>query len=423
MFALADVNSFYTSCEKLFRPDLRHRPVVVLSNNDGCVIARSVEAKALGIKMAEPWFKVQQRHLADKVVAFSSNYALYHSLSQRVMRSLEQMAPRCEQYSIDEMFLDLQGVATSTDLLTFGRAVRSNILRWTGLTLGVGMGPTKTLAKSAQWASKEWPQFNGVLLLSAENRTRTEKLLARQPVDEVWGVGRRLAKRLQTSGIHSALDLAKANPATLRRQFSVVLERTIRELNWESCLLLEEIPAQKQQIMVSRSFGQVITDYASMREAIVLYAQRAAEKLREDNQYCQQICTFIRTSPFTHAQNVYSNQATERRGIATDDTRDIIASAVKALDKIWRNGPRYIKAGIMLTELSSSHIAQLSLFDEASPRANSEALMSVLDKLNGQGDHLWFAGQGINQQWKMKRTLLSPAYTTQWLALPEARIG
>lgn len=247
MFALADVNSFYASCEKVFRPDLRKKPVVVLSNNDGCVIARSKEAKQLGIKMGVPWFQLKDAQFPEPVIAFSSNYALYASMSNRVMAHLEDLAPHVEQYSIDEMFLDIRGIDGCMDFEDFGRQLREHVRSGTGLTIGVGMGPTKTLAKSAQWASKEWPQFGGVLALTRGNPKRTEKLLSLQPVEEIWGVGRRISKTLNAMGITTALQLARANPAFIRKNFNVVLERTVRELNGEACISLEEAPPAKQQ--------------------------------------------------------------------------------------------------------------------------------------------------------------------------------
>lgn len=217
MFALADVNSFYASCEKVFRPDLRDRPVVVLSNNDGCVIARSAEAKRLGIKMGMPWFQLKSEKFPEPVIAFSSNYALYASMSNRVISHLEELAPRVEQYSIDEMFVDIRGIDSCIDFEDFGRQLREHVRSGTGLTIGVGMGPTKTLAKSAQWASKEWSQFGGVLALTLHNQKRTEKLLSLQPVEEIWGVGRRISKKLNTMGITTALQLARANPTFIRK--------------------------------------------------------------------------------------------------------------------------------------------------------------------------------------------------------------
>jgi len=423
MFGLADVNSFYASCEALFRPDLRGKPVVVLSNNDGCVIARSAGAKKLGIKMGAPWFQIKTQDFAERVHVFSSNYALYHSLSQRVMTALEEMTPRVEQYSIDEMFLDLTGIDGCEDFEHFGRRLRAHVLATTGLTVGVGMGPTKTLAKSAQWASKEWKQFRGVLALTPGNPKRTETLLANQPVEEVWGVGRRIGKRLNVMGISNALQLARAHPALIRKDFNVVLERTVRELNGESCIPIEELPPAKQQICCSRSFGERITSKVAMQQALCQYATRAAEKLRGERQFCRRISIFIRTSPHAVNEVFYGNTAGEKLPLPTQDTRDIIEVAMRSLDRIWLDDRRYMKAGIMLDDFTPNGISQLSLFDDAQPRANSEQLMKVLDGINQSGlGNVWFAGQGISTEWKMKREMLSPAWTTRWDDIPVAHV-
>lgn len=423
MFGLADVNSFYASCEKVFRPDLRDKPVLVLSNNDGCCIARSKEAKRLGIRMGDPWFKIREQQYSEKLYVFSSNYELYASLSNRVMSCLEELAPRVEQYSIDEMFLDLRGVDNALRFEEFGVQLREHVYACTRLTIGVGMGPTKTLAKSAQWASKEWPAFRGVLALTPGDPARTAKMLSLQPVQEIWGVASRIARKLNTMGITTALQLARANTAFIRKNFNVVLERTVRELNGESCISLEDAPPPKQQIVCSRSFGERITTYDAMRQAVCQYAERAAEKLRGERQYCRHISVFIKTSPFA-TEPYYGNVAGEKLLTATQDTRDIIAAAVRALERIWRDGHRYAKAGVMLNDFSGSGIAQLNLFDEQPPRPHSQELMKVVDGINHSGlGQIWFAGRGIAPHWKMKREMLSPAYTTRWKELPLARIG
>ncbi|QBG08718.1 translesion error-prone DNA polymerase V subunit UmuC [Klebsiella huaxiensis] len=423
MFGLADVNSFYASCEKVFRPDLRTKPIVVLSNNDGCVIAWSKEAKKLGIPMGLPWFKLREQKFSEPVIAFSSNYELYASLSSRVMSCLEEMSPRVEQYSIDEMFLDVRGIDGCMTFEHFGHQLREHVYRSTGLTIGVGMGPTKTLAKAAQWAGKEWPQFGGVLELTAGNRNRIDKMLSLMPVEEIWGVGGRTMKKLHSLGITTALELARTHPAFIRKNLTVVLERTVRELRGESCINLEEAPPAKQQIVCSRSFGERITSYDEMRQAICLYAERAAEKLRQERQHCCHISTFIKSSPFALYEPYYSKVASEKLTIPTRDTRDIIAAAGRALDKIWRDGHRYAKAGVMLNDFTPTSVSQLTLFDDEQPHANSDALMSVLDMINNSGKgKVWFAGRGIAPGWTMKREMLSPAYTTRWGALPVACI-
>ncbi|MEN4600747.1 translesion error-prone DNA polymerase V subunit UmuC [Pantoea agglomerans] len=420
MFAIVDVNSFYASCEKAFRPDLRSKPVVVLSNNDGCIIARSAESKKY-VSMGEPWFKVKGQEFPEKIHVFSSNYALYASMSNRVMSILEAMAPRVEIYSIDEAFMDIRGIDFCTDFEKFGHEVRQRVRRETGLTVGIGAAKTKTLAKSAQWSSKEWPQFGGVLVITT--CSRAEKMLARQPVAEVWGVGSRIAKKLSTMGITTALELARANPVLIRRNFSVVLERTVRELNGESCISLEEAPPAKQQIVCSRSFGERVTDHEQMRQAICQHAERAAVKLRGENQYCRQVCAFVKTSPFTPGEIYYGNTASEQLMTPTRDTRDIIAAAMRALERIWIAGHRYAKAGVMLNDFTPSGVSQLNLFDEAPPRPDSDQLMKVIDGINQSGlGSIWFAGRGIAPAWQMKRDMLSPGYTTRWSDIPIARL-
>lgn len=414
MFALCDVNSFYASCETVFRPDLKGRPVVVLSNNDGCVIARSAEAKPF-VKMGEPYFKQKDMFRRHGIIAFSSNYELYADMSNRVMTTLEELSPRCEIYSIDEAFCDLTGVRNCRDLTDFGREIRETVLRRTHLTVGVGIAQTKTLAKLANHAAKQWQrQTGGVVDLS--NLERQRKLMALLPVDEVWGVGRRISKKLEAMGINTVLQLADTDIRFIRKHFNVVLERTVRELRGEPCLGLEEFAPVKQEIVCSRSFGGRITEYHEMRQAICSYASRAAEKLRGEHQYCRFISAFVKTSPFALNEPYYGNSASVKLLTPTQDSRDIIEAATKCLDAIWKDGHRYQKAGVMLGDFYSQGVAQLNLFDDNAPRQNSEKLMEVLDHLNakdGRGT-LYFAGQGMQTAWQMKREMLSPRYTTRY---------
>lgn len=421
MFALVDVNSFYASCETVFRPDLKGRPVVVLSNNDGCVIARSAEAKQF-VKMGDPYFKQKDIFRRHGVICFSSNYELYADMSNRVMTTLEELSPRCEIYSIDEAFCDLTGVRNCRDLTDFGREIRETVLRRTHLTVGVGIAQTKTLAKLANHAAKQWQlQTGGVVDLS--NLERQRKLMALLPVDEVWGVGRRISKKLEAMGIKTVLQLADTDIRFIRKHFNVVLERTVRELRGESCLGLEEFAPVKQEIVCSRSFGGRITEYHEMRQAICSYASRAAEKLRGEHQYCRFISAFVKTSPFALNEPYYGNSASVKLLTPTQDSRDIIGAATSCLDAIWKDGHRYQKAGVMLGDFYSQGVAQLNLFDDNAPRKNSEKLMEVLDHLNakdGRGT-LYFAGQGIQTAWQMKREMLSPRYTTRYSDLLEVR--
>jgi len=420
MFALVDVNSFYASCETVFRPDLRGKPVVVLSNNDGCVIARSAEAKALQIPMGAPYFKLKNDFRRHNVQVFSSNYALYADMSNRVMTTLEDMAPAVEIYSIDEAFMCLDGMQRLTSLDDLGRKVRARIKQETHLTVGVGIAQTKTLAKLANHAAKKWSKTGGVLDLS--NIDRQKKLLALVPVEDVWGVGRRISKKLNAMGITTAKDLAEQSTYIIRKHFNVVLERTVRELRGEPCLELEEFAPTKQQIVCSRSFGSRITEYMDMRQAVCAFAERAAEKLRKERQYCKQIAVFVRTSPHAEGEVFYGNQANGKLLTPSNDTRDIIRVAMDTLDQIWLDGHRYMKAGVMLGDFFSQGVSQLNLFDEYRPQPNSEALMRVVDGLNQSGKaSLFFAGQGIEKSWDMKREMLSPAYTTRFSDLPIVR--
>ncbi len=417
MFALCDVNSFYASCETVFRPDLKGKPVVVLSNNDGCVISRSAEAKAF-VVMGEPYFRQKEAFRRHGVTAFSSNYELYADMSDRVMTTLEEMSPCVEIYSIDEAFCDLSGVRNCKDLTEFGKEIRSTVLKRTHLTVGVGIAQTKTLAKLANHAAKKWQrQTGGVVDLSNVDRQR--RLLAVVPVEDVWGVGRRISRKLNAMGIKTALDLSEQSTWVIRKHFNVVLERTVRELRGEPCFELDEFAPEKQEIVCSRSFGDRVTEYEQMRQAICYYAARAAEKLRGEHQHCRFISAFVKTSPFSPDEPYYGNSASVKLLTPTQDSRDIINAASKCLSHIWKEGHRYQKAGVMLGDFFSQGVAQLDLFDENAPRKNSGLLMDILDQLNaksGKGT-LYFAGQGIKPQWQMKREMLSPRYTTRYCDL------
>lgn len=421
-FALVDCNNFYASCEKLFRPDIQDAAVVVLSNNDGCVVARSKEAKALGIKMGVPAFQIRDWLDSGQVIAFSSNYALYADISARVMTTLEQLAPAVEVYSIDEAFLDLSGLKYCTDLTDFGQQVRTRILQWLGISVCVGIAPTKTLAKLANHAAKKWQKTEGVVDLTPSSRQR--KLMGLLPVSEVWGIGANLTVKLNKLGIHTALDLADANPAFMRQQFSVVLSRIVQELNGESCLELEQVAPAKKEIVSSRSFGERIICKQQMQEAISEYVSRACQKLRKERQQAKQISVFLRTSPFSDRERApyYANSISTALNQPSADTRDFISLANKLLDRIWRDGYRYAKAGVMLSDFYDEGVYQGSLFEPAPPAYQNNALMSTIDKLNSSGKgKIWFASQGIKQDWSMKRGMLSPRYTTHWQELPKVK--
>lgn len=420
VFALVDCNNFYTACERRFRPDLAGVPIVVLSNNDGCIISRSAEAKAMGIKMGVPFYQIEPYLTQQGVAVFSSNYALYADMSARVMSILEQESPRVEIYSIDEAFLDLSGMESVAPLADFGRHIRTTVQQWTGITVCVGIAPSKTLSKLANHAAKRYPATGGVVDLTSPERQR--RLLQLVPVDEVWGVGRRLSKRLYKDGIKTALDLACCHPKTIRQQYSVVLERTVRELNGESCLSLEDVTPTKQQIICSRSFGERITSFQSMREAVCEYTVRAAEKLREEGQTAKRINLFMRTNRHNPAEPQYMPSLGAELPLPTDDTRDLVAAAIRLLRSSWKDGYRYMKAGVMLTDFYEPGVYQPGLFDDAHTRPNAKALMSVLDKINHSGKgQVFLAGQGVHKEWRMKRLHVSPAYTTNWRSLPVVR--
>lgn len=420
VFALVDCNNFYVSCEKLFRPDLKHKPVVVLSNNDGCIVARSKEVKALGIKMGVPVYQAREQIRQHQITCFSSNYALYADMSQRVMSLLETEAPEIEIYSIDEAFLELTGIETVEGLLAFGKRIKANVDQCTGITVGVGIAPTKTLAKLANHAAKTYPATGSVVDLMDPARQR--RLLALVDVGEVWGVGRRLSKRLQEQGICTALDLADTDPKQLRREYSVVLERTIRELNGISCLSLESVPAAKQQILCSRSFGTRITEKAQLRQAIAKYVTRAAEKLRAEGCLARVLQVFIRTGVFNASEPQYRNALTIELPHPTDDTRAFLTAAFQLFDKMYRPGFRYAKAGVMLTDFYVHGVYQADLFHSDTQSAQATALMKVVDNINQRGHgQVFFAAQGVSPEWFMKREFLSPAYTTQWSDLPTVR--
>jgi DNA polymerase V len=417
VFALVDCNNFYASVEKLFRPDLKNRPVICLSNNDGCVVARSPEAKALGIKMGTPLFQIQDLVRYHGIVVFSSNYSLYANLSSRVMSILEELAPRVEVYSIDESFLDLKGVANAISLEEFGHQVRSTVLQCTGITVCVGIAPTKTLSKLANHGAKKWSATGGVVDLTSIERQR--RLLSLVSVDEIWGIGPQLSERLQADGIKTALDLANANPKWIRRRYSVIVERTVRELNGESCLSLEEIAPAKQQIICSRSFGKRITTYQDMREAICQYTSRAAEKLRGEDRTAKNITLFMRTNRFNTEEPQYIPSLSAELAVPTDDTRDLVETAMRLLKGVWRDGYRYMKAGVMLSDFYDPGVCQQSLFGETIGRPNAKSLMSIIDQINSSGKgNVFLASQGTLRGWEMKRARLSPAYTTRWSEIP-----
>lgn len=418
--ALVDCNNFYVSCERVFNPKLEGRPVVVLSNNDGCAVARSNEVKALGVSMGTPWFQLKDLARRHGIIAYSSNYALYADMSNRVMAILSRFSPHQEVYSIDESFLDLSGFG-HRNLTRYSQHIRQTIRQWTGLPVCVGIGSTKTLAKLANHIAKKNAQLDGVCDLNAMTATEQEAWFSRIAVGEIWGIGPRLAPRLAELGIHSVLDLKQAEPAILRRQFSVTLEKTMRELNGLVCLELEAMAQPKKQIVSSRSFGVRVSDLASLQASITLYMSRAAEKLRRQNSCAGSVHVYIHTSPHHSTEPHYSNSMTIPLSSPTDDTLRLVRIALWGLGRIYQAGYRYQKAGVMLSELVPQQGLQTDLFASAPATSRSAALMRVLDQVNRRmGKHtLKLAAEGFRQPWKMKQGNKSPGYTTSWHDLPE----
>lgn len=419
-FAIIDCNNFYASCERLFRPELIGRPVVVLSNNDGCIIARSNEAKALGISMGTAYFKAQRFLKQHDVAVFSSNYALYGDLSHRVMDVLSRFAPRIEVYSIDEAFLDFDGFQ-HWNLNAYGQEIRQTVEQWTGIPVSVGFGSTKTLAKLANRVSKKRAGLNGVFNLSdAED---LDMVLATVAVADVWGVGQRWAERLKQQGIYTALDLKNCDSGTIKQRFNVVLARTVQELQGMSCIELEETQADRQQVLCSRSFGVRVTEFQDMRAAITHFVSRASEKLRSQKLLANAISVHISTSPFDERREYYNNATTRQLTIASDDTRELTALAQHLLKTIYLPGQSYQRAGVLLIDLVPHRFQQQDLFEKTNQSQHSVALMSTLDMINakmGNGT-LRFAGEGFEAGWRMKQGLRSPRYTTQYSELKSVR--
>ena len=361
--ALIDCNNFYVSCERVFNPALEGRPVVVLSNNDGCVVARSQEVKDLGIKMGVPWFQIQSLAQHHGIVAFSSNYMLYADMSNRVMAILSSFSPSQEVYSIDECFLDLAGFERR-GITRYGQAMRSAIRRWLGLPVCVGIAPTKTLAKWVNHVAKKRPVFEGVCNYHDLTPGEVDTLMGEFPVGEVWGVGGRIAARLQQMGIVTVRDLRLASPKAMRQQFSVVMERTVAELNGESCLVLEEMAPAKQQIMSSRSFGRPVFALDELAESVATYMSRAAEKLRRQHSLAGAVQVYLRTNPFKDKEPQYSRGMILPLPDPTDDTRQLVSAALAVLGRLYRPGFAYAKTGVMLTELIAAKQRVPTLFDD-----------------------------------------------------------
>lgn len=418
VFGLIDCHSCYVSCERIFNPKLIGKPVVVLSNNDGAVVARSDEVKAMGVKMGTPFFEIKHLVDAGQIIPCSSNYALYQDISNRVTKVISQLVPSYEIYSIDESFIDLSGV--NEDLEKLCLEIKSQIYRQVGMPVGVGVGRTKTLAKLNNWASKKWKAKTGsvVVILDAE---RQNKLLAYADVGEVWGCGSRTQKRLELMGVSKAIDLARYDKKALRQMFNVNIERTARELEGTVCFGLEESPEPKQNIASTRMFGKRVYELLELRQAVASYAAKAAVKLRREGMLTSCLQVFIQTSRFD--DQPYSKATIIGLESPTDDTRELIAAAQAGLTRIYRPNTPYAKAGIMLSQFTPKSGYIPDLFAKPARRNNDKlmALMDSVNKVQGAGT-LRFAIEPETSSWGMKREFLSPAYTTKWNELLKVRI-
>jgi DNA polymerase V len=416
MLALVDCNSCYASCEQIFRPDLRGKPIVVLSNNDGCIVTRNKEAKALNIPDLEPYFKIKGLLQQHQVHVFSSNYELYGDISRRVMALLEGFGSSMEIYSIDEAFLDVDGFP---DLLAHGKAIKQACWVEQRMPVCVGIAPTKTLAKLANHIAKKSQKLDGVCVM--KNPDEWRKVFSKLPVNKVWGIGSRISRKLALWNIQTVEELRQTDPKSLRKEFGVTLERTQRELHGERCMELETQPAPKQQIFCSRSFSHKVTTLHELNESVANYAVRAAEKLRSQNNLTRCVYVMIQTSRFQ--DNYYGNSLSTPLLFPTNDSRHIVEAAIRLSNQLYRQGYAYAKAGVGLLDMVENTFQQDDLFTDHQSQ-ESQAMMNTLDKINkryGKGV-LFLGSQGIQRHWNMNREMKSPAYTTRLGDLPIVKL-
>lgn len=413
IFALVDCNNFYVSCERVFNPKLEHKPVVVLSNNDGCIVARSNEAKALGIGMGVPAFEIANLLKKHNVLAFSSNYTLYADMSSRVMETLSAFTPDIEVYSIDEAFLDLAGISGS--LADYGHQIRQTVRKWTGMPVSIGIAKTKTLAKIANHLAKRSAQLDGVLDLTAS--TNLEQVLAEVPVEKVWGIGIKLTIMLKRAGIQTALDLSKADIDWIRNRIGVLGVRTVYELRSDCCYPLEQNPPARKSIVVSRMFGEPVESIEQLKEAAASYASRAGEKLREQELAASAMTVFVTTSRFI--KNRYFNSHTVEFDVSTNDTTELIKAALLSVEKLYRGTYQFKKCGVVLVGLVPESQVQRGLFDSAD-REKNRRLMQAVDAINAKvSSPIRWAAEGLIQDWQVKFRRRSRRFTTCWSELPE----
>ncbi|MFZ5734396.1 MAG: Y-family DNA polymerase [Pseudomonadota bacterium] len=413
--ALVDCNNFYASCERVFQPALRNKPIVVLSNNDGCVIARSNEAKALGVQMGEPWHLCRDRYKG--VIVRSSNYALYGDMSARVMRVLADFTPDLEIYSIDEAFLSLAGFEGRLE--EHARRLRATVMQWVSIPVSVGIAPSKTLAKAANRAAKKNQNSGGVAILMDE-RSQTEAL-ANLALTDLWGIAARMAAKLAAVGIDTPLKLRDSDPRFIRERFGVVSERMIHELRGTPCIDFETVTPDRKSIMATRSFGRAVLTKHEMQEAVASYVARAAEKMRRQRLATDCLVVFIHTNKHKPGDRQYYAARPIQLPVASADTGRLTSYAMRALDCIWREGFRYSKAGVIFPKLTSASVVQTDLFGQPDTM-QSVALMRALDAINARFGRstMTYATQGTKQRWKLKSEHISPRYTTSWDELLKA---
>jgi DNA polymerase V len=414
--ALIDCNSFYVSCERLFNPKIRKKPVVVLSNNDGCIVSRSNEAKALGIKMGEPYFKAKDIIIKNDVQVFSSNYSLYGDLSRRVMRTLKRFNSDIEVYSIDEAFMDLTNFSDS-EVLDVGQEIRETVLQWTGIPTSIGIAKTKTLSKVANHIAKK-KQSGVTSFIGIDN---IDPLLERVDINDVWGVGRQLTKFYHKNGIYNAKQLKNKSNTWIKKNSNVLGSRTAMELRGISCIDLEKTKSKRKSCVVSRSFGQRIEKYQELKEAVAGYCLNACEKIRSETLVAKSITVFIRTSPFQSRFGYYSNSKTIDFPIGTNDSIEIVKTALTALESIFKNGYRYQKAGVLLSGLSEATNNKNLFSSEKDEKINS--LMKSIDNTNYRYGRstLSLASAGVQKRWNAKRQHYSKIDTSDFYYLPTIR--
>ncbi|WP_024851710.1 Y-family DNA polymerase [Hydrogenovibrio kuenenii] len=446
VFALVDGNSFYASCEAAFRPELWTRPVVVLSNNDGCIVAANQLAKQLNAEilnhnqgsmgkggyqaatrtsmMFQPYFKVKDVLAKYQTAVFSSNYELYADMSNRMHTIIGQFAPRQEIYSIDESFIDLTGINQLTDLTELAQDIKATVYQYIGIPVAVGIGASKTQAKLANHLAKKVEGYEGVLDLTALSDSTLNHLYSKVDISNIWGIGRQYTKRLKADGFNTALDLKQASITAIRKKYGVVMEKTVRELNGQACYQLEENPVPKKQIVSSRSFGKKVTSYKELEQAVVTYTARAGEKLRKQNSVCSVLSVYIRSNPHDKKEPYYANGQSVGLVYPTDNTILLAKHARRLLKHIYRPGVNYQKAGITLSEIAFKGPCQLDVFapnPHYAPSDKFDALMKALDSVNQKEgrDCVFLGSSGIKSKtdWQMKRDLMSKRFTTRWSEL------